>query len=164
MSVVIRSAAITDAEVIAHIYNYYIRESVITFEESDVSAQEMASRIAEVVDSSLPWLVAENQGVVVGFAYANKWKARSAYRFTVESTVYLDRQSSGQGIGTKLYQQLLAVLRSKSLHTVIGGIAQPNAASVALHKRLGFTKVAHFKEVGFKLGRRVNVGYWQLSL
>lgn len=164
MNILIRSGVIADAEAIARIYNYYIRESVITFEENDVSAQEMALRIAEVIDSSLPWLVAESHGVIVGFAYANKWKARSAYRFAVESTVYLDQQRIGQGIGTQLYQHLLVILRSKSLHTVIGGIAQPNAGSVALHERLGFTKVAHFKEVGFKFGRRVDVGYWQLAL
>lgn len=109
-------------------------------------------------------MVAEDRGVVVGYAYASKWKARSAYRFAVESTVYLDPHYTGKGVGTKLYQELLKILRTKSLHVVIGGIAQPNPASVALHERLGFEKVAHFKEVGFKLGRRVDVGYWQLAL
>lgn len=164
MSTLIRSATATDSEAIARIYNHYIRESVITFEENDVSPEEMAGRVQETIAAMLPWLVAEDQGVVVGYAYASKWRARSAYRFAVESTVYLDQYYTGRGVGTKLYQELLGILRTKSLHVVIGGIAQPNPASVALHERLGFEKVAHFREVGFKLGRRVDVGYWQLAL
>ena len=102
--------------------------------------------------------------MVVGYVSAAKWKGRSAYRFSVESTIYLDHRSTGQGIGTKLYGQLFSILRSRSIHVVIGGIALPNAASVALHERLGFTKVAHFAEVGFKFGRWVDVGYWQVTL
>lgn len=164
MATLIRSATTADSEAITRIYNHYIRESVITFEENDVGAREMAGRIEETMGATLPWLVAEDQGVVVGYAYASKWKARSAYRFAVESTVYLDQKYTGRGVGTKLYQELLGILRAKSLHVVIGGIAQPNPASVALHERLGFEKVAHFKEVGFKFGRRVDVGYWQLFL
>jgi phosphinothricin acetyltransferase len=164
ISTLIRSATTADSEAIARIYNHYISESVITFEEDDVSPKEMAGRVQETIGSTLPWLVAEDQGVVVGYAYASKWKARSAYRFAVESTVYPDHQYTGKGVGTKLYEELLGILRTKSLHVVIGGIAQPNPASVALHERLGFEKVAHFKEVGFKFGRRVDVGYWQLAL
>jgi L-amino acid N-acyltransferase YncA len=164
MSIVIRPATVSDSEAIARIYNHYIRESVITFEENEVSPQEMATRVEETMGAMLPWLVVEDHGVVAGYAYANKWKARSAYRFAVESTVYLDQRYTGKGVGTKLYQELLGILRTKSLHVVIGGIAQPNAASVALHERLGFEKVAHFKEVGFKFGQWVDVGYWQLAL
>ncbi|HYM34436.1 MAG TPA: arsinothricin resistance N-acetyltransferase ArsN1 family B [Steroidobacteraceae bacterium] len=159
-----RIASSTDAEALTRIYNHYIRESVITFEEIEVSPQEMASRVAKITELSLPWLVAESEGVVVGYAYASKWKERSAYRFSVETTVYLDPNNTGQGIGSRLYRDLLTSLRGKSVHAVIGGIAQPNEASVALHERLGFTKVAHFKEVGFKFGRWVDVGYWQISL
>ena len=164
MSIAIRTATAADSEALARIYNHYIRETVITFEENDISPQEMTNRVAAVVALSLPWLVAVSGDVIVGYAYATKWRERSAYRFSVESTVYLDHGSIGQGIGTQLYRELLTVLRAKSLHTVMGGIALPNDASVALHERLGFAKVAHFKEVGFKFGRWVDVGYWQLAL
>jgi L-amino acid N-acyltransferase YncA len=160
-----RIASAMDAEAIARIYSHHIRTGVATFEESEVSTQEMAGRMAKVAELSLPWLVAESRGEVIGYAYAGKWRERSAYRFAAESSVYLDPLVAGKGIGTRLYRDLLQRLRAQQfLHTVIGGISQPNAASVALHERLGFTKVAHFKEVGFKFGRWIDVAYWQLQL
>ena len=116
------------------------------------------------MSAPLPWLVAEQTDQVIGYAYASKWKERCAYRYSVESTVYLDPSFTGQGIGTKLYEALLAILQRNSIHIVIGGIALPNPASVALHERLGFNKVAHFKEVGYKFNRWVDVGYWEASL
>jgi phosphinothricin acetyltransferase len=164
MSIVIREAQLADGEGIARIYNHYVRETVVTFEEQDVTGAIMQGRIAEITSSSLPWLVAEDGSSVVGFAYAGKWKTRAAYRFAVESTIYIENGNTGQGVGTKLYRELLDVLRARSVHAVIGGIALPNSASVSLHERLGFFKVAQFKEVGFKLGRWVDVGYWQLLL
>jgi L-amino acid N-acyltransferase YncA len=158
----IRPVTIEDAEAIARIYGHYVSNTTISFEEQPVGAAEMAARITEVVSASLPWLVAD-QGVerLVGYAYAGKWKGRCAYRHSVESSVYLDPACTGQGIGTRLYQALLQILREQSIHVVIGGIGLPNPASVALHERLGFTKVAHFKEVGYKFGRWIDVGYWQ---
>jgi L-amino acid N-acyltransferase YncA len=160
----IRAATIGDADAIARIYAHYVANTVISFEEQPVNAPEMAGRIAQVVSDSLPWLVAEQDGDrLVGYAYAVKWKGRSAYRHSVESSVYLDPACTGQRIGTRLYQALLQILRGQSIHTVIGGIGLPNPASVALHERLGFTQVAHFKEVGYKFGRWIDVGYWQRS-
>jgi L-amino acid N-acyltransferase YncA len=103
-------------------------------------------------------------GKVVGYAYASKWKSRSAYRYAVESTVYLDPRFTGQGIGRHLYGSLIAELRQRSLHAVIGGIALPNPASIALHERMGFVKVAHFKEIGWKFNQWIDVGYWELIL
>src|SRR5690606_39143142 len=99
-----------------------------------------------------------------GYAYAARWKGRCAYRYSVESTIYLDLGARRGGIGTVLYAALLERLRSRGYHAVIGGIALPNDASVRLHEQLGFRKVAHFPEVGFKLGRWVDVGYWQIIL
>ena len=160
----IRPATIADAEAIVHIYNQYILNTIVTFEEQAVSANDMAERINENAAAGLPWLVAEIDGKVVGYAYASKWADRCAYRFSVESTVYLDPTATGQGHGTKLYEALFVILRSHSMHVVIGGIALPNPASVALHEKLGFQKVAHFKEVGFKFNQWVDVGYWQASL
>ncbi len=159
----IRSATGEDADAIARIYRHYVCNTTISFEEQPVTAAEMAERITEVISSSLPWLVAERAHRLIGYAYATKWKGRCAYRHSVESSVYLDPDCVGQGIGTRLYQALLQDLRERSIHVVIGGIGLPNPASIALHERLGFTKVAHFQEVGYKFGRWIDVGYWQKS-
>jgi L-amino acid N-acyltransferase YncA len=160
----IREAAAHDAETIASIYHHYVLNTSISFEEDAVPAIDMALRIADVQAAGLPWLVAEVDGAVAGYAYASKWRVRHAYRFSVESTVYLAPASAGKGIGTTLYRALLDRLRDGGYHLAIGGIALPNAASVALHEKLGFEKVAQFKEVGFKFGRWTEVGYWQLKL
>ncbi len=160
----IRDANVDDAESIASIYNPYVLNTSISFEEAAVSVIEMAGRIADVHAAGLPWLVAEVDGVVAGYAYATKWRVRHAYRFSVESSVYLGPASAGKGMGTTLYRALLDRLREGGYHLTIGGIALPNAASIALHEKLGFEKVALFKEVGFKFGAWADVGYWQLSL
>jgi len=101
---------------------------------------------------------------IAGFAYANRWKTRSAYRHSVETTIYLEQGREGRGIGSVLYSALLPILKSQGIHAVIGGAAMPNDASVALHEKLGFERVATFRQVGFKHGRWVDVAYWQLVL
>ena len=160
----IRMANVEDAAVIAAIYNPYIADTCVTFETEPVQAAGMAARITEVLDAGLPWLLAEDAAGAAGFAYASKWKGRRAYRFSVESTVYLHRDHTGRGIGRALYGRLLEEIRARRMHTVIGGIALPNAASIALHERLGFRKVAHFEQVGYKQDRWIDVGYWQLLI
>jgi L-amino acid N-acyltransferase YncA len=160
----IRPIVAADVDGICRIYNHYVAASTITFEEQPVAISEMSQRIADIDAASLPWLVAEQDSAIVGYAYASKWKVRSAYRFATETTIYLAPSVGRQGIGTALYQSLLQTLREKQLHTAIGGIALPNEASVALHEKLGFRKVAHFEEVGFKFGKWVDVAYWQLAL
>lgn len=160
----IRNVEIGDASALARIYNPYVQDSTITFEEQIVADEPMAERVREILDSGLPWLVDEDDGIVRGFAYASRWKGRCAYRYSVETTVYLDRSATGRGLGHRLYAELLERLRAKKLHVAIGGIALPNPASVALHERLGFRKVAHFAEVGFKFGRWIDVGYWERIL
>jgi phosphinothricin acetyltransferase len=162
--VVVRSASAADAETIARIYNYYIENTVITFEEEPVSVPAMAARIAEIQGLSLPWLVAEIDGDVVGYAYASKWKGRCSYRYSVETTIYLEHGREGRGIGRRLYSELLPLLRARGMHVAIGGAALPNDASVALHEKLGFERVATFRQVGFKHDRWVDVAYWQLVL
>jgi phosphinothricin acetyltransferase len=161
--VTIRPCLASDAARVRDIYNHYVRETVITFEEEPVSEREMSERIRDVT-ARWTWLVTEENGVVTGYAYASAWKARSAYRFSVESTVYVAAEHLGRGLGTQLYRALIAKLREQNVHYVTGGIALPNPASVALHERLGFRKNGHFSEVGFKLGRWVDVGYWELIL
>ena len=160
----IRAAGADDAEALARIYNHYIESTIITFEEEAIDAGEMTRRIDDVAAATLPWLVAERDGDVVGFAYASKWKGRCAYRYSVETTVYVDHRCPRQGLGSLLYGALLPRLKDAGLHAAIGGIALPNDASVALHERFGFEKVAQFKEVGFKFGRWIDVGYWEKLL
>jgi L-amino acid N-acyltransferase YncA len=159
----VRNCHAGDAGAITAAYNEYIRDTVITFEETPVSTDEMARRITDI-GARYPWLVAEHGGAVVGWAYAGEWKARSAYRFSVETTVYVAAGQHGRGIGTALYEALLAELKARKLHSAVGIIALPNPASVALHEKLGFKKIGHFAEVGWKFGRWVDVGYWQLIL
>ncbi|NRR32912.1 N-acetyltransferase family protein [Oxalobacteraceae bacterium] len=159
----IRAATSADAAAIAAIYNHYIATTTISFEEQAVDEAEMARRI-EDVSAKLPWLVCEEAGQVIGYAYATPWRVRSAYRFSVESSVYVSHAHPRKGVGLRLYQALIADLRQREIHMVIGGIAQPNPASVALHERMGFEKVAHFKQVGRKFERWVDVGYWELAL
>ncbi len=160
----IRSATPVDGDALAAIYNPYILKSVITFEEERVTAADMAQRVDEVRSASLPWLVALAPGGVVAYAYASKWKGRCAYRHSAEVSVYVDEAHTRQGLGRRLYQALLDDLRQKNFHVAIGGIALPNAASVKLHEDFGFEKAAHFAEVGYKFGRWIDVGYWQLML
>lgn len=111
--VTIRSASAADADTLARIYNYYVENTVITFEEEPVSARAMAARVAEVQALSLPWLVAEVENKVVGYAHANKWKVRSAYRHSVETTIYLEHGQEGRGVGKTLYAALLPPLRAR---------------------------------------------------
>ena len=160
----LRPATTFDAAAIAGIYNHYILNTVVTFEEEVVVASEMAGRITEVGESGLPWLAWVEQEKVLGYAYASKWKSRCSYRYSVESTVYLDQAATGRGIGTKLYAGLIAELQQGKNHAIIGGVALPNAASVALHEKLGFEKIAQFKEVGWKFEQWIDVGYWELIL
>jgi L-amino acid N-acyltransferase YncA len=160
----IRPAQACDADAIAALYNHYIADSIATFELEPVSAQDMRERIGSVQARGLPWLLAEAGGRLCGYAYAGPWRARAAYRQAVESSVYLAPWATGRGVGLRLYTALMARLRDCEVHTMIGGIALPNAASVGLHERLGFAKVAHFSEVGCKFGRRIDVGYWQRRL
>ena len=164
MQTLLRPAAGADCDAMARIYNHYITHTIITFEEEPITAADMAARLRDVASMSMPWLVAEAGGAIAGYAYAARWKARSGYRFSAESTVYLDPGHTGRGLGTLLYTHLFALLREKGLHAVIGGIALPNDASVALHEKLGMEKVAHFRETGFKFGRWIDVGYWQRTL
>jgi L-amino acid N-acyltransferase YncA len=160
----VRAVTPADAGAVADIYNLYVLQTIVTFEEEPVTAEEMSRRIDEVKALSLPWFVAERAGAIAGYAYASRWRARSGYRFSSEVTVYLAPEQGRRGIGSALYAELLSGLRGRGLHAAIGGIALPNAASVALHEKFGFRKVAHFEQTGFKFDRWIDVGYWELIL
>jgi phosphinothricin acetyltransferase len=158
---VVRPAGAADAAAVAAVYNHYVRETTVTFEEEEVSPSEIARRIREVEAASLPWLVAERGTRLVGYAYAGKWHSRSAYRFSAEITVYVDPGHARTGVGSGLYDRLLPMLEARGIRAIMAGIALPNEPSVALHERFGLSKVAHFAEVGFKFDRWIDVGYWQ---
>ena len=160
----IRPVLPSDISSITTIYNYYIEQSSSTFEETKIDEKEMELRIGAVLESDLPWLVYEQNEKVLAYAYVTKWKNRSAYRYSVESSIYADPNSVQKGIGSALYTQLITELKRMKVHVVIGGITLPNTASVRLHEKLGFKKVAEFEEVGFKFEKWRNVGYWQLIL
>ncbi len=162
---IIREATPTDAAAICDIYNPYIEYTTISFEEQPISVTEMAERIAGTQAQGLPWLVAQAEdGELFGYAYANRWRVRPAYRHSVEASIYLRQATVGRGLGKQLYRELLQRLSALGLRTVIGGVAQPNPASDALHCALGFKQVASFEQVGRKFGRWLDVAYWQLAL
>lgn len=159
----IRSVKPSDAESICAIYNEYIEHTRITFEEETLSADDIISRIRSITQD-YPWIVYEENETVVGYTYATRWKKRSAYAHSVETAIYLSSKHLGKGIGTKLKKALIHELKEQAIHSVICGIALPNPASIALCEKLDFEKVAHFKEVGYKLDQWVDVGYWELIL
>lgn len=159
----IRTISTGDATQVAAIYNYYIANTVVTFDEQPVTAQEMSTRIAQVTEK-YPWIAGEENGRIIGYAYASAWKVRSAYRHSAEVSIYLEHGYSRKGYGSLLYTRLLEQLQLTDLHAIIGGIAMPNEGCVHLHEKFGFEKIAHFKEVGFKLNRWVDVAYYEKIL
>lgn len=163
MTLAIRDVLPSDAEAICAIYNPLVLNTIISFEEAAVPVPDMVSRI-ETISAKLPWLIAERGGALLGYAYASRHRERSAYRFSVETTAYVEERTRGKGVGRELYTALLTRLKAMSVHAALGGIALPNPASVAFHEKCGFKKVAHFEQVGLKFGQWVDVGYWQIVL
>lgn len=159
----IRAATLADAPAICHIYNHFVLHSTATFEETPVAVEEMAQRIASI-SARLPFCVAEVDGGLAGYAYAAPWKARSAYRHTVETSVYIASGYAGMGLGSRLYQALLQDLRGRGIHAVLAGIVLPNDASIALHEACGYAPAGRMREVGRKFDRWLDVGYWERLL
>jgi phosphinothricin acetyltransferase len=160
----IRNVISEDVVDICRIYNWYVSQTIISFEETLVSADEMRQRIQDITSQGFPWIVVEQEGNLAGYAYASKWRPRPAYKNTVEATVYLDQKFLGMGLGKNLYTEVLRQLKEAGYHSAMGVIALPNEASVRLHEKMGFEKAAHFKEVGFKFNQWIDVGYWQKML
>ncbi len=157
----IRLVKLPDAGQIAEIYNFYVLNTHHTFETEPVTSGEMQKRIGEIV-KIFPYLVAEENGEILAYAHAAQYKSRCAYKSTIEISVYVKNGIKGKGIGTKLYEKLFKELEQTGVHAIIAGIALPNDASVKLHEKFGFEKVAHFREVGFKFYKWIDVGYWEL--
>ncbi|MBV9984197.1 GNAT family N-acetyltransferase [Bradyrhizobium sp.] len=160
----LRAPTPDDAAAVADIYALYVRETAITFELDAPCAEEMRARMAAVADAH-PWLVAEEtDGTIAGYAYACPFRPRPAYRFAVETTVYLRPEATGRGLGTSLYRPLLRTLEAQGYTQAIAAIALPNEPSVTLHERLGFVHAGTYDRVGYKLGRWLDVGLWQRAL
>lgn len=159
----IRPAAVSDAAAIAGIYAHYVRDTVITFDTDPLSAAEVAQRI-EAGAGVFPWLVAEEEGAILGYAYAAPFRTRRAYRFAVETTVYVRPGSEGRGVGSALYRPLLETLENQGFTQAIAAITLPNDASVGIHERLGFVHAGTYAQVGWKLGQWLDVGLWQRPL
>ena|SRR5438874_6743275 len=161
MAVSIRLATKDNAAAIAAIYGPYVKSTRISFEEDAPQAPDIAERMANPVH---PWLVAEEDGRILGYASTSPMRNRRAYRWSVETGIYLDPASQGRGIGRRLLSEHLDLLQRQGFVTVIAGIALPNAASVAVHEKLGFVLSGIERGVGFKLGQWVDVGRWQKDL
>lgn len=157
----IRKVEHRDAPQIAEIYNHYVLNTHHSFEQEAVSVNEMMDRIDSITEAC-PFLVYEDGLAVLGFAYAVHYKPRSAYKHSVEVSVYIKYGAEQNGIGTKLYEKLFDEIGKIDVHAIIAGISLPNDASIRLHEKFGFEKVAHFREVGFKMDRWIDVGYWEL--
>ncbi|MDR0312254.1 MAG: GNAT family N-acetyltransferase [Treponema sp.] len=159
----IRPVKESDADAILNIYNYYIENTVITFEELPLSLAEMSARIL-TISASYPYLVREDEGELTGYAYVNTWKERTAYKYSAEASVYLKHGTQGKGRGKELLGSLLEAVRLRPLHVLISGITLPNEPSIGMVEHFGFKKIGQFYEVGFKKGQWLDVGYWELIL
>jgi L-amino acid N-acyltransferase YncA len=164
MAILIRLATEEDAAAVAAIYRPYVEDSPISFEETAPDTAEMRRRIAGDVPGYHPWFVAEEDGRLLGYAASSPFRTRPAYRWTVETGIYLSSDAYGRGIGRKLLSTLVDVLKRQGYVAAIGAIALPNDASVALHEKLGFIHTGTYRGVGFKMGEWLDVGLWQKDL
>jgi phosphinothricin acetyltransferase len=163
MAYTIRFAAETDATQLLEIYAPIVTATAISFEEEPPTRPEMAGRIRGTLEQ-YPWLVCEEAGHVLGYAYAAGYRSRSAYRWAVEVTVYVRPEAQQRGVASALYTSLLGILRLQGFINALAGIALPNDASVALHEQFGFKPVGVLQDVGFKLTRWHDVEWWALHL
>ncbi|MCF6280307.1 MAG: N-acetyltransferase family protein [Flavobacteriaceae bacterium] len=159
----IRDFQLDDIEQLVRIYNYYINNTVITFDRIPFTVDDFKQKIKSIY-KKYPFIIFEENNEILGFAYGSSWRAKPSYKHTAESTIYLKNGVLGKGIGTKLYTELLQQLKQQKFHTIIGGLTLPNGASIKLHEKLGFKKAAHFKEVGRKFDQWYDVAFWQLTL
>ena len=164
MAVLIRLAREDDAAAIAAIYRHYVEQTPISFEEVSPDTAEMTRRMRGDRPGYHPWFVAEDDGQLLGYAASSPFRSRPAYRWTVETGIYLAPDAAGRGIGRELLSTLLGVLERQGYVAAIGAIALPNDASVALHEKLGFTYAGTYRGVGFKLREWLDVGLWEKEL
>jgi phosphinothricin acetyltransferase len=162
----IRPAEARDIPDMREIYNHYVANSTVTFDEDALTLAEMRKKFTRVADLGYPWLVAVSpRGVVLGYAYVTPWNAKAAYRFTVEISIYLGPASTGKGLGSALMAELLERAKAAGIKEVLAIVADRGAdASIRLHERFGFTEVGRMGRVGFKFGRWLGTVQLQKSL
>lgn len=159
----IRPINSADIPAVLNIYEHYVVNSAVTFEEAVPTLHEFTERVNGILET-YPYLVYEEDGKIIGYAYATIFRTRVAYRFSTEVSVYVHKDHFGKGIGKSLYAALLPILKDAGFHTAIGGLTMPNEASVKLHEYFGFKKAGEFKDSGFKFGQWHSTGFWQLML
>lgn len=159
----IRLVTITDSPRISEIYRYYVENTTITFDEKTPTAETMAAKIA-AVSSMYPWIVLEERGTILGYAYISQYRPHTAYRWSVEDSVYLDPGSRGRGLGTQLLSVLIRLARLQSLATMYAVIAAPNPESVHLHEKFGFKPLCRFSHTAFKHGSWQSIDWMELPL
>lgn len=164
--VTIRSAAITDLGEILEIYNFYVKNSAVTFDVEPMTLTEWREKFEWLASLSMPFLVAiSSSGQVLGFAYVAPWRAKAAYRRTVEDSIYLRPAAIGKRVGTKLMRELLVTAKAAGVREIVAVISDRGAdASIALHKSFGFKSQGHLAKVGFKFERWLGTVLLQKSL
>ena len=159
----IRSVHINDAQELLDIYNYYVINTTANFDIEPLTLEMFINKLNHIIPN-YPYIVYEENNEILGYAYGSRFRPRAAYNYVAETTVYVKHKAHGKQIGTKLYAELIRLLKETDLHTVLGVLTIPNEASIKLHEKLGFEQVANLKEVGKKFGEWQNVGVWQLKL
>jgi L-amino acid N-acyltransferase YncA len=159
----IRAATAEDCGRILSIYGYYVKNTIVSFEYEVPGLDEMESRMQNI-QAKYPYLVAELNGIIVGYAYAADFRYRSAYQWSPESTIYLSHEIHGKGIGHILYSRLFELLRLQGFYNVFGGVGLPNEASVKLHLKCGFTVVGTYRNIGYKHKGWHSTQWFQLIL
>ena len=160
----LRAATPADSAAIAAIYAPYVTDSIVSFEAEAPSPAEIAARM-EVAGALYPWIVAlDGGGAMLGYTYASPFRSRAAYRYAVETTIYLAAGAQGRGTGERLYRSLLETLVAQGFAQAIGAITLPNPASIRLHRKLGFEEAGVYREVGWKMGAWHSVSLWQRPL
>jgi L-amino acid N-acyltransferase YncA len=152
-----------EANACAAIYSPYVTDTVISLEEVAPTPAEMAARIERTLKTH-PWLVAEEAGEVIGYAYGSQHRERAAYRWAADVAVYVDPRHHRRGAARILYETLFALLAEQGFRIACAGVTLPNEASVGLHEALGFQPVGVYRRIGFKFGAWRDVGWWQLEL
>ena len=160
----IRDVKLSDSERITEIYNYYIENTIITFEEIIVSNEEIKSRIKKIQKQNYPYIIYEENNKLLGYAYVDKWRQRSAFDITLETSIYIDKDYLNKGIGKVLYKELIDRTKKLNIHSLVGVISIPNKPSRKLHQELGFQLIGNFREVGIKFNQLIDVEFWQLNL
>jgi len=166
LSVSLRPAELNDCFAICEIYNFYIQNSVVTFDEQTMALKQWEEKLEYLNKQKLPFIVAETEsGEILGFAYVAPWRQKSAYRTTVEDSIYLRAAATRKRIGTKLLEELLALSKQAGVKEVVAVISDSGAeSSVRLHEQFGFKKQGHLAKVGFKFDRWLGTILMQKSL